>query len=335
MKKILTAIMLLSIILSGCAIEVEVPDLSCMSMEDVKKWGEENEIIIITNEEESTKVKKGSYLSQSVEPKTSIKKGSEIEVVYSSGFPKFEVPNFSGQSIREMAKYCENNNIESCYCAYYENGDFVFYNDEIINDIDNKKWDLYTVKSNDYGEIELGSQIQVELAYGQNYLGYDEDKFIEEMKQKGFATERVSEDYFPYSTVEKGKIASITGIWTINFTPTIKYMLSMGPSEESVWKGNNVEIKFNKDGTFTYKKEYEDAENIVIAGIREKDYLLININYFSHDNPKTNPPILPSSKYFNGSEKYTISGDVMELNCGFSFVQNCLDEDVLYKDNSN
>jgi len=66
-------------------VEVTIPDFSKMSKKEVQSWCDKNKIECFIDEEYSSKVKKGDFISQNIKASNKIYEGDEVTVTYSLG----------------------------------------------------------------------------------------------------------------------------------------------------------------------------------------------------------------------------------------------------------
>lgn len=111
--------------------EVIVADFSKMSKKEIEDWCDKNNIDYYFNEDYSSTVKKGSFISQSVKASETIYEGDEITIVYSLGkeptlgernalakaYSYLRVSSFSYKSLIEQLEFEGFTNSESTYAA--------------------------------------------------------------------------------------------------------------------------------------------------------------------------------------------------------------------------
>lgn len=111
--------------------EVTVTNFSKMSKKEAKKWCDKNNIECNIEEEYSSKVKKGSFISQSIKAKEKIAEGDEITITYSLGrkptlgdenalkkaYSYLDYTSFSYKSLIEQLEYEGFSKSEATYGA--------------------------------------------------------------------------------------------------------------------------------------------------------------------------------------------------------------------------
>ncbi|MDD4643314.1 MAG: PASTA domain-containing protein, partial [Erysipelotrichaceae bacterium] len=233
--------------------EIEVPDFSTFTKNQISNWGSVNNVFIKFIETTSTTVLKGEYIKQSPVAGALIYERRTITITYSSGQP-IKAIDLSGKTKIQVIQWLDDND-NRVYAKYFES-----YNDDIGKNI-------VINNSPNSGYLADGATISVYLSLGRpnldSYIGKDYtllSNAINSLNSKGAElTLDIKSQYD--DTVEKGKLISQDKYGEITTRSKITAVYS---------KGKQITIIDQIGKTFSEFSSYCSTNKLLIGTKTEK-----------------------------------------------------------------
>lgn len=191
--------------------QTKMPDFAGVSKQEVLTWSKKNNIEIIWQDEFSLEYDEDTIISQSVEPDSKIKKGSDMTMVVSKGADpdeKVEIPDFSTMKASEIEEWVSSMKmryiqVEYVYSVDVEKDVFISF------DITDKGVTKESFLRKNKGQIKIskGKEVYEKNIVVPDFKGKTKAEIETWMKEKEFVSDFVFEEAYDNDKME-GEVLS-------------------------------------------------------------------------------------------------------------------------------
>lgn len=169
---------------------ITVPDFSEYTKANIQAWAKSNNIQVTFKTKDSTTIKEGNVISQSVKAGETIYTGDSITITLSSGKSAIELPDLTDKTKDEVAAWVKENNAKVEYISYYS---------------DKTKKDTVISTTPKSGTVSSSTTIKIYISLGSvqipdftNKEEADVKKWVEETNKKIYD----KNNYISYKVIE-------------------------------------------------------------------------------------------------------------------------------------